>query len=126
MGEAIRFDSQLLRELYGEDLAMAADVFDSSLRYLVREMDAAEQCFRAKDLQGLRKVMHQLKPLFGYLCLPDLQQQAEKLERSCEQGTAVEEIFRQYGQLNSRVSELPAVLSSEINNMRIPLRKPGV
>lgn len=62
-------DIDFLQELYGEDLQQAEMVFESSAQQLRTELSLAEARFHDGDIPGLKKAVHKIKPLFGYIGL---------------------------------------------------------
>ena len=60
-------DNTFLQELYSEDLQQAEMVFESSIQQLHHEQQLAEARFYDGDIPGLKKIIHKMKPLFGYI-----------------------------------------------------------
>ena len=59
-------DTAFLQELYGDDLQQAEFVFESTVQQLRNELPLVESRFHDGDIAGLKKVVHKMKPLFGY------------------------------------------------------------
>ena len=68
-----RFDSAYLSELYANDIDTAQEIFESSISHIAIELNIAMSRFNSGDLEALRRVFHKMKPLFGYVGLPLLQ-----------------------------------------------------
>lgn len=78
-------DVDLLQELYGEDLQQAEIVFESSAQQLRTELSVAEARFHDGDIPGLKKTVHKIKPLFGYIGLNKIMLEFAAFEQECAQ-----------------------------------------
>lgn len=76
-------DTTFLQELYGDDTQQAEIVFESSVQQLKSEIILAESKFHDGDIPGLKKVIHKMKPLFGYLGMNDTMQEFAAFEDVC-------------------------------------------
>lgn len=80
-------DASFLQELYGEDLQQAEMVFESSAQQLKSELSLAEARFHDGDIPGLKKVVHKMKPLFGYIGMNKIMSEFAAFEQECAQAT---------------------------------------
>lgn len=78
-------DVSYLQELYGEDLQQAEMVFESSAQQLKSELSLAEARFHDGDIPGLKKIVHKMKPLFGYIGLNKIMSEFAAFEQECAQ-----------------------------------------
>ena len=91
-------DTAFLQELYGDDLAQAEMIFESSVVQLRSEILLAEARFHDGDAQGLKKVIHKMKPLFGYIGMNEIMEEFAAFEQLCLQAdgpAALEYKFQQ-------------------------------
>lgn len=80
---------EFLKELYGDDLQQAEMVFESTVQQLRSEQQLAESRFHDGDIPGLKKVIHKMKPLLGYIGLNGYMEEFAAFEKIClESGTA--------------------------------------
>jgi hypothetical protein len=77
------FDRQFLDELYAGDTKAAAEIFLSSLLQIGEELTLAEERAGAGDVNGLRRIFHKIKPLFGYMGLISIQDFVLHFEDQC-------------------------------------------
>jgi hypothetical protein len=78
------FDYLSINDLYGQDLGLAAEVFGSSAIRVRESLDLARA--RMKDGDGpeaLRRIVHHIKPVFGYTGQPALKAVVERFESLC-------------------------------------------
>lgn len=112
-----RFDTRYLSELYADDTETAMEMFSSSIWHISLEMKNAVENYRSGDLEGVRKVFHKIKPLFGYVGLPALQEHVQTFERKCLTVENVESVRRDYEELITVIGDTLQMLQQELNNM---------
>ncbi len=103
-------DTAFLHDLYGDDLQQAEMVFESSAQQIKTEIVLAQARFHDGDLQGLKKVIHKMKPLFGYIGMNEVMEEFAAFEKVClEEKTAanIEQKF-QYILITTQQSLLKA------------------
>lgn len=86
-----------LQELYGDDWQQAEMVFESTVQQLRQELQLSENRFHEGDMPGLKKVIHKMKPLFGYIGLNQHMEAFATFEGVClesETPSAAEKEFR--------------------------------
>lgn len=76
-------DTAFLAELYGDDLQQAELIFESSGQQLRSEIALAGTKFHDGDLPGLKKVIHKMKPLFGYIGMSEVSEEFAAFEQEC-------------------------------------------
>jgi HPt (histidine-containing phosphotransfer) domain-containing protein len=113
-----RFDSAFLEELYANDLDTAIDMFDASVRHIRGELDLVSNCFHADDCEGLRRVIHKIKPLFGYVGLPAFQERVQRFENACAAASNTGELRQEYEEIVSTIQEILPVLWQELERMK--------
>lgn len=77
------FDRLFLEELYSGDTRTAEEIFGTSLAQVELSLELAEIESRSEDTDRLRRVIHHVKPLFGYMGLLSVQDSAQQLEDLC-------------------------------------------
>lgn len=77
------FDRLFLDELYAGDTRTAEEIFGTSLAQVELSMQLAEIECRSEDPGRLRRVIHHVKPLFGYMGLLFVQDSAQQFEDLC-------------------------------------------
>lgn len=83
-GFSSELDTAFLKELYGDDLQQAELVFESSLQQIEMDLPVMREQFGAGDVGGLKKTVHKLKPLFGYIGLNPVQEEYSHFEAQCQ------------------------------------------
>jgi len=113
-----RFDSAFLEDLYSDDLETAIEMFGSSLHHIALELTLIEECFRNGDPEGLRRLFHKIKPLFGYVGLPAFQERLHRFEKVCTEAGHTTYFREEYEAIIATIHEILPLLSQELENMR--------
>lgn len=79
------FDNDLLWELYEDDYQTVEDLFQLSLENFEGDVSEIIKAFHLKDLPQFLKSLHKFKPTFGFLGLPQYQEQCKVLEDLCKE-----------------------------------------
>lgn len=118
MGVLLDIDNEQLTDLYGNDMELAAEVFDASLRQLLNELEHSATYVEQRNVLAIQSMLHKLKPTLGYVCQRALQEQAEQLEWLCQTAPAAEDIWIRFYQLEKELNDLPEWLINQMNRMR--------
>lgn len=114
-----RFDTEYLQELYDNDLDTIMDIFESSITAITAEIGHGVHHYHNGDLDGLRRVFHKIKPLFGYVGLPSLQEYVQDVENKCGLVPGIEHITPDYERIIGIVSDTVNVLTQELARMKM-------
>jgi chemotaxis protein histidine kinase CheA len=114
-----RFDTDYLQELYDNDLEMIMDIFESSITAITSEVNHGVHHYHSGDLDSLRRVFHKIKPLFGYVGLPALQEYVHDVENKCSHVNSVEDITQDYERIIGIISDTVNVLTQELARMKM-------
>jgi HPt (histidine-containing phosphotransfer) domain-containing protein len=113
-----RFDSAYLSELYANDIDTAQEIFESSINHIAIELNIAMSRFNSGDLEALRRVFHKMKPLFGYVGLPLLQDYVQRFEQRCSDVKHIEELRKEYEDIISVIGDTLDMLRQELYRMK--------
>ena len=113
-----RFDSAYLSDLYGGDLDTAMERFESSINHIAIELNIAVSRFNSGDPEALRRVFHKMKPLFGYVGLPALQDYVQRFEQRCYDVKHIEELRKEYEDITSVIGDTLSMLRQELYRMQ--------
>ena len=94
-----KIDGEYLYSLYEDDYQYVEEVFGTTLKHLDGDLDALHQAFQAGDTGALKRAIHKLKPTFGFVGLPALQQICKEFEDICQIATDTDEVKAQYQQI---------------------------
>ena len=78
-----KIDNAFIFSLYENDYECIADVFNTSLESFDSDLDEVEKAFKTDDLDRLRKAVHKMKPVFGFVGLLQHQEKIGSFEKTC-------------------------------------------
>lgn len=97
---AFPIDITALDELYGDDYIYQQEVFSASLDELRSSRKDLENILPSADYVAAGRIVHKIKPVFGFTGFLQMQEQAQQFERGARNGTTSE------GELKIQLSEL--------------------
>ncbi|WP_126973184.1 Hpt domain-containing protein [Gynurincola endophyticus] len=77
------FDSEFLWELYQDDYQTIENLFSVSLEHFDTDLAEITGAYDRNDRQQLLKSLHKFKPTFGFLGLPQVQEDCKNYEDLC-------------------------------------------
>lgn len=93
-------DPAILFSLYENDHAFIQKIFQSFLdNNIDGDVQQIESCFTSGDTDGLRKVIHKLKPAFGFVGLTSIEEQCREMELLCVSGRSLNDLTEKMADL---------------------------
>lgn len=111
-------DRAFLQELYSDDLQQAEMVFESSVQQLRAEQQLAEARFHDGDLTGLKKVIHKMKPLLGYIGMNKFMEEFALFEQVCLQSISPADAEKGFLHVQSLTAEAIQKAEKEMNRLK--------
>ncbi len=99
------FDVKFLDDLYAGDTVMAEEVFLSSLDQLEEAITMSDLHVILKDTESLRRVIHRVKPVFGYMGMLFVQELVQQFEERCIPERRMEELENAWYYLRQIMSD---------------------
>ncbi len=105
-----RLDTETLHNLYEGDYEHAEVVFQQFVKTAPLQMQEIEKNFTTTSIDAFREKIHKLKPVFSFVGLTSLSNQAAAIEQQCKNGAAVNELEAGYTDFkNNFFNSLPVV-----------------
>jgi len=93
-------DPAILTSLYEDDHTFIQKIFQSFLdNGLDGDLRQIESCLASGDTGELRKVIHKLKPAFGFVGLTSIEEQCRQMELLCVSGSSPEDLTEKINDL---------------------------
>jgi len=93
-------DPVILSNLYENDYAFIQKIFQSFLDSGIDgDLQQVDTCFTSGDTDGLRKVIHKLKPAFGFVGLTSIEEQCREMELLCANGRSLNDLTEKITEL---------------------------
>jgi len=86
------------------------DSFDENLQAIIYNRD--------KNLELLRKSVHKIKPSFGFVGLPIVQEKCQDFETKCQIATSVNELDTDFAALLKSLQEAKAIIAEEYGRLK--------
>ena len=112
-----KIDHEWLYSLYEYDYPYIMEVFSNSLDALRQEHPALSAAYENDDIPLLRKTIHKIKPLFGFVGLLDYQELAARFENACAGTKNTSNLTIQYIELVGIIDDAKATLLEECRRL---------
>lgn len=107
-----------LQELYGDDFEQMEIVFEATVTQLVAEITLAQSRFHEGDVTGTRKVVHKMKPLFGYVGLDEIMAVFAAFEEKCLSGATITEVEQDFLNIVSITEDAVQKIEKELKRLK--------
>ena len=114
-----RFDTDYLQELYENDMDTMVEIFESSIYSITSEINSSVHHYHNGDVESVRRVFHKIRPLFGYVGLPSLQEYVHDFENKCSVVSEMEQLTNDYERIIGIISDTVNVLAQELSRMKM-------
>lgn len=94
-----KIDSQCLFNLYADDLPYMEEVFAITLQHFDHDYTSIEKAWAGGHLTELKRAVHKMKPAFGFVGLPGIQQHCQEFEWACQHAGSQAELKESYQEL---------------------------
>jgi PAS domain S-box-containing protein len=109
---------EMLADLYGNDYTYAREMFEMFLEHSLPEFKKFRELIAAKKWGDVAKLAHKLKPSFGMVGLPAMEEQMQELELSANVHTSDTLIKRMMLQIEKSLPEIEEILRLDLNRLR--------
>lgn len=113
-----KIDGDYLYSLYEDDYQYIEEIFGTTLVHFDNDLQAIQHAFTAGNLSDLKKAIHKMKPTFGFVGLPMVQQTCKEFEDFCQKATTSDELTSQYQQIVVTLAESKELIASEYNKLK--------
>lgn len=94
MTSAYSLDTNLLNELYGDDIDYATSMFETFLEEVLPEFDTIEPLLEQQRWEDVRQLAHKLRPTLGMVGLSDMEMLLAQFEVAVETSVESKRIHR--------------------------------
>jgi HPt (histidine-containing phosphotransfer) domain-containing protein len=108
-----KIDKDLLASLYEDDFPYMEEIFSITLSQLKPDINQLKAAFDEANIEALKKAVHKLKPSFGFIGLPQVQEQCKEFEDACGRARSLETLAASYKQLVKELEESIIIIESE-------------
>lgn len=112
-----RLDSKHLYSLYGNDYIWIQEIFRIAHENFPADLASVRQAWDTQDMDSLKRSVHKIKPTFGFIGLPGLQQTCKDLEMSIAQDASASALHSQLQTLLAQCDECAEILGQELSRL---------
>lgn len=113
-----KLDSSFLYSLYADDFLYVEEIFGTTLQHFDQDFESMKIAYESENLTDLKRATHKIKPTFGFVGLPEVQQSCKEFEELCEKAVSVEEVKDDYKQIVVTLAESKELLESEYRKLK--------
>jgi len=110
-----KLDHAFLESLYEDDLEHAEMVFTQYIEQAPVQMLAIETAYNNGSVAVFRQLLHKIKPVFSYVGLTAITQQAEDIERHCEAIGHMSEVKQLYTNFKKAVGACHTEIENQLD-----------
>ena len=112
-----RIDEQFLFSLYENDYSYMEEIFLTTISQLLTDFPMLENIYKSGDIVALEKAVHKLKPSFGFVGMPVLQEMCQKFENECK-GSTTELMSKSFTELHETIKASVEVIELEYERLK--------
>ena len=113
-----KLDSDYLFSLYADDYPYIEEIFATTLHHFDQDFAALEIAWESGNVADLKRATHKIKPTFGFVGLPDVQEFCRKFEENCQKTSSIDELKADYKQIVTTLAESKALIESEHRRLK--------
>jgi hypothetical protein len=110
-------DSVQLSEMYGNDYPYMEIIFKTVLDHYDEDTKCVFTAYQQGDVDKLRKAVHKIKPVFGFVGMSPVLEKCQTVEQKCVQGLSISEMSGELVELLDVFREAKMVISSEYSKL---------
>lgn len=111
-------DSEYLFSLYEDDFGYIEEIFKTTLDQLtviVRELPGV---YAARNATGLRKLVHKIKPAFGFTGFLETEKACQQFEDHCNDNIGADDLAVLYVPFSARLTESMEVMQKQYDQLK--------
>lgn len=112
-----RIDEQFLYNLYENDYSYMEEIFLTTISQLLTDFPVLEMAFKSGDIVALEKAIHKIKPSFGFVGMPVLQEKCQQFENQCK-GSTTELMSKSFSDLQETIKASVEIIEQEYERLK--------
>lgn len=113
-----KIDKDLLISLYEDDFAYMEEIFSITLGQLRPDINQLEAAYDRGDIGQVQKLVHKIKPSFGFVGLPATQELCKQFEDTCSRSNSIEQVKPEYIKLHQQLVESVSIIESDYEKLK--------
>ncbi|MBO9198750.1 MULTISPECIES: Hpt domain-containing protein [Niastella] len=113
-----KLDANYLYSLYEDDYQYIEEIFLTTLANFNEDFNSIKDAFETNNISDLKRAIHKMKPTFGFVGLPLVQNICKEFEDICQNATSSNELTSEYQQIVVTLAESKELIASEYNKLK--------
>ena len=113
-----KIDADYLYSLYEDDYQYIEEIFETTLLHFDEDYNSIRIAYESNNLLELKKAIHKMKPTFGFVGLPLVQNICTEFENICQKATSSNELTSEYQQIVVTLAESKELIALEYNKLK--------
>jgi HPt (histidine-containing phosphotransfer) domain-containing protein len=114
-----RIDSSILHSLYEDDYLYIEEIFKTTLQHYDADVEAFETHQRANSVDGLKSSVHKIKPVFGYVGMPVIQECCQAFEDKCAVADDMQVIYPDSQKLLRLFKQSKKIIEADLQKLSL-------
>lgn len=111
-------DTEFLFSLYEDDFLYIEEIFRTTINQVKTVIDEIPGAFASKDIEKLRRMVHKIKPAFGFTGFLRMEKACKEFEDSCANGIEPDYLATIYHRLWSSLMSTMDVMQNEYDQLK--------
>jgi hypothetical protein len=112
-----RIDASILYSLYENDYLYIEEIFTTTLQHYDADVEAFETHQQAGSLEGLKRSVHKIKPVFGFVGMSVMQDCCQAFEDKCAAATDLQAIYPDSQKLLHLLKEYKKIIEADLQKL---------
>ena len=113
-----KLDADYLYSLYEDDYQYIEEIFQTTLAHFNEDLNSIKNAYQTNNISDLKKAIHKMKPTFGFVGLPLVQNICKEFEDFCQKATSSNDLTSEYQQIVVTLAESRELIASEYNKLK--------
>jgi HPt (histidine-containing phosphotransfer) domain-containing protein len=113
-----KLDADYLYSLYEDDYQYIEEIFQTTLAHFNEDLNSIKNAYQTNNISDLKKAIHKIKPTFGFVGLPLVQNICKDFEDFCQKATSSNDLSSEYQQIVVTLAESKELIASEYNKLK--------
>ena len=113
-----KIDADYLYSLYEDDYQYIEEIFQTTLTYFNEDYNSIKNAYETNNISDLKKAIHKMKPTFGFVGLPLVQNICRDFEDICQKATSSNDLSSEYQQIVVTLAESKELIALEYNKLK--------
>ena len=112
-----RIDAGILYSLYENDYLYIEEIFKTTLKHYDADVEAFETHQQAGSVEGLKRSVHKIKPVFGFVGMPAVQDCCQDFEDKCAVDSRYSGDISRFRKIAEQFKECKKIIEADLQKL---------